>query len=180
MIAYVTSLILNNFKSRIQDEEELKIYTCQAVHYFYIYYLEDDNFIITDSFSGMVFHKIRQAINEKSNHAVAEYSINFMLEDGNEIDYEDNTKGVTEEIEQYDAKLNILKHIIKFINEFEVLCNNKRENFLRLQAIYHYLTYGEKKADNLFKNYGRFGKIKYEQTLEYLHKELLNLHKESI
>lgn len=178
MLEYTKSLILGNFRNRLHDSDDLENYTIQALHYFFIYFLKDPEFVITTSFSGMVYHKIVQSFNEKDNRDSADYSLDFKYDDGNEVSYTDTKKDDMQEIEEYENKFDLLKHILKLIFDFEKECNNKRENFVRLQAVYHYLNFGEKKADNLFKQYGRFSKLKFEDTLEQLHNELKKLYKE--
>lgn len=176
---YTKSILLQNFRYRVKDEQEVEDYSNQALHYFLMYYIEDDDFLILNSFSGMLYHKVNQAINEKSNHASAEETINYRYDDGNENQIEDTILDDLQQMENYENRLDLLNYTLKFIFEFEILCNNKRENYIRLQALSHYLKYGEKKADILFKTYSRFGKLKYEDTLDYLHKELKKLWEET-
>ena len=176
---YTRSMILSNFRNRLHDSNDLENYTIQSIHYFFIYFLKDPDFFVSTSFSGLIYHKIVQSLNEKSNRDFADYSMDYKFEDGNEVVYRDNKKTDTEEIEDYDNRFDLLKHILNLIFSLENNCNNKRENFVRLQAVYQYLTFGEKRADILFRHYGRFSKLKYEETLECLHKELKKLYKGS-
>jgi len=176
---YTRSLILKDFRHRLHEAEDLDYYTCQAVHYFLIYFLEDDNFIVQMSFSGLMYHKIREVMGEKVNLPSAELTLNFVFEDDTEVEYEDIKKDFHTQIEEYEDKLTLFKYVKSLIFAVEDLCNDKRENFIRLQSIHHYLKYGEKRVDYLFKNYGRYGKIKYEETLELLHTELKRLWKQN-
>ena len=178
LVEYIKSMILKNFRNRLKESYDLEDYSTQVAHYFLIYYLQDDDFIIVDSFSGMIFHKIRQALNEKSIHIVDDVSINYTFEDDSVVTYEDTTVDCIQEIEKYENRLYLLEYLRKLIFMFEGQCNCKRENFLRLMALHHYFKFGEKKVDNLFKNYGTYGRVKYDETIALLHKELLRLHSE--
>ena len=174
---YTQSLILQNFRNRLRDPPDLDIYTTQSMHYFFTYYLEDNDFYITSSFSGMIFHKIRQAINEKSNHMVGDLSLDYSYDEDHNVQYEDTTKDSLAEIDEYENRLFLLNYIKQLVFGMEDFCNDRRENFIRLNAISHYLKYGEKKVDNLFKNYTKYGRIKYDETLELIHSELKRLYK---
>jgi len=179
LIEYTQSLILKSFRHRLRYSEDLENYSRQAVHYLLIYFLEDDSFIINSSFSGMIFHKIRQSLNEKDIHDCAELTLDFLFDDEHKIEYEDTTKDVLTEIENYEDKYILFRYIKTIIFAMEKTCNDKRENFIRLMAIHHYIKYGEKKVDDLFKRYSHYGKIKYEETLQLLHKELKRLYDET-
>ena len=179
LIEYTKSLILKSFRFRLRQPEDLEYYARQAVHYSLIYFLEDDTFHIVSSFSGMIFHKIRQALNEKEIHDCAELTLDFLFDDEHKVEYEDTAKDVLSEIEDYEDKYILFKYIKNLIFAMDNICNDKRENFIRLMAIHHYIKYGEKKVDELFKNYSHYGKIKYEETLRLLHKELKRLYNEN-
>ena len=180
MLDYCKSLILGNFSFRLKNVGDLEFYSYQALHYFFIYYLKSDDFIVKISFSGLLFYKITQAFNEKASKSSAELTLDYTFIDDHKVEYEDKVKYSLEAIEEYEDKVYLYKYILKLIVDLKDCCNDKRENFLRLMAIHHYLKFGEKKADNLFKNYSKYGKIKYEETLELLHSELKRLHKENL
>lgn len=181
LCTYTKSLILGNFRKRLVNPDDLEDYVTQAVHFFLIYFLKNDSFFIDTSFSGMIFHKIKQAMkneNSKKPKDVVEITLNYFFEDDSEVEYEDTTKDCLKEIEEYEDKIRLYEFVKNLIFKMGDFCNDNRENFLRIIAIHHYLKYGEKKADNLFKFYSRYGKIQYERTVKLLYEELKRLYSE--
>jgi phage FluMu protein Com len=176
MISYAQSMLLQLFRNRLHDSEDLDYYSCQACHFFFMYFLEDDNFYVDNSFSGLLFHKLRQAMNEKSNRNLTDFTLDYVQADGSNTIYKDDKKDFLSDFINYENKIYLYNFFKDLIFDFEVICNDKRENFIRLQALHHFLVFGEKTADNLFKVYSRYGKIKYEETLDLLYKEMTKMY----
>jgi len=176
-LKYTQSLIKKNYSNLITSQEFLKEKTQEAVHYALESTILKGKHIQI-SFGGVVSDKIKQVFFTKPFRDTAPVSLNFEMDDGNQIQYEDK-KDLLKDIEQHEDKNLTAEYCSNLIINYSQYCEDKRENFLRLIAFKFFLAFGEKKADNFFRIFGRYGKQRYEETIMLLKHELKRLHKES-
>jgi hypothetical protein len=179
LVSYTQSLIKGHFSNRITSMEMLEEKSIDAVHFLFEEYLKNSNFRITISFGGFLLDKIRQVLFGKKYHDSGQVSINYTFDDGNEVEYEDK-KDLLKEIEDHQNKYLLSNYFTNLIFSYESECEDKRENFLRLLAFDYFMRYGERKADNFFKAFGRYGKSRYEETILLFKHELRRNHRETL
>ncbi len=176
-VDYTQSLIKKHYSNLITSQDFLDEKSREAVHF-----VIEETFSINEkiqiSFGGYVLHKIRQVLFGKPYHETGSVSINYDYDDGNQVQYQD-TKDLLNDIEKHQDKKLTAKYTCDLIFGYERECEDKRENFLRLIALNFFLNQGERKVDNFFKTFGRYGKIKYEETIMLLRHELKRVQKES-
>ena len=176
--SYTQSLIKKHYSNLITSQEMLEEKSMDAVHFLLEEYHKKPGWKITISFGGFLNDKIRQVMFGKIYHETAAVSINYTFDDGNQVDYADK-KDLLKDIERHEDKYLTAKYFSELLFNYEKECEDKRENFLRLLSLNFFLNYGERKADNFFRVYGRYGKIRYEESIMLLKHELLRLHKET-
>jgi len=178
LLSYCQSLIKKHYSNLITDSYFLEEKSIDAVHFLLEEFLKYKNYRITISFGGFLQYKIKQVIFGKIYHDTAPVSLNFEMDDGNQIQYEDK-KDLLKDIEHHEDKNLTAEYCSNLIINYAQHCEDKRENFLRLIAFKFFLAFGEKIADNFFRVFGRYGKQRYEETIMLLKHELKRLHKES-
>jgi len=192
LISYSKSLLKKHFSNKLHDfEGALDYYAHTSSMLLTIRYKQKDDFIITVSFGQFLIKKIYESIFGKFEHSFfgevnigktkegtvikgAVDTLNYIFEDGSEVDYEDRKKSELNNIEETEDKKSLCLFLCQLIFGIKDKCLTKAENYSRLMAVEHHLTQSELWADKLFESYGREGKELYMSTMglikEYLTK----------
>lgn len=178
LIEYTKSLILKHYSNLIDSSETLDEKASDAVHFLLEEYLKNISFNFDISFGGFLIDKIRQVMFSKKYHNAGTYSLNYKFSDDNEVEWED-TKDYLHDIEKKQDTGLTVSYLINLIINYKKECNDRRENVRRLLAVNFFLTHGERKVDNFFRVYGRYGKMRYEETIMLLKHELKRLEKDN-
>jgi hypothetical protein len=172
LFSYCRSLILKYFSNKLTHTGQLEYYTTSAVSYFIEEYYAHDTFKIKVSFANYLYGKISQAIFGKQEYKAAPESLDYVLQDGHTVAYEDPTSNFAEKIQNLEDHLYLYNYVTKLIDEMKMFCSSPLENYIRLINVYNFLEDGEKAVDNFFSCYDRLGKYQTLKTLEILKKEI--------
>jgi len=170
--SYCGSLIKKSFSNKIQEPGKLEYYVHHAVTFLIEDYLSKPNFSIQTSFGGFLIHKIRQAIFGKPEHDMDADSMDFMFDDGNQVQYSDHKDCVIDSLHKRTEKEHIAKKLSELIYRIEDYCSSREENYIRLLNVHNHLYAGENNPDKFFNCYDKTGKMKYIESMELLRKEL--------
>lgn len=191
LLSYSKSLLKKHFSNKLHDfEGALDYYAHTSSMLLVSRYLQKNDFIITVSFGQFLIKKIYEAIFGKFEHSFfgevnigknkqgeiikgSVDTINFVFEDGSEVDYEDKKRSSLDVIEEKEDKKNLCLFLCQIIFNIKEKCYSKSENFARLMAVEHHLTQSELWADRLFESYGREGKELYMETLNLIKTHLI-------
>lgn len=113
---------------------------------------------------------------KSSSILIPNVSLNYILPDGNEVECEDPYNVIHEVEYQYDIRL-LLNKLFSSIKDIKNYCNSISENWFRLMGFLIFLEKGTEEADIFFDLYKRKGKIKFQNTRDFLYEELKNLGK---
>lgn len=179
---YVPSLIKRHFSKAIlkavnsEGDDPMSYYTHKAIVYTIENFLKKDDYIIYSSFGKYLIDAIRWSIFEKKEHQSKDLSIDFVMEDGHNVQYEDTKMSIIDNIELQEYRKNIVTTMMSFVKEMRGFCT-QREYFVFLLMLNNYLCKGEKFVDKFFETYeDKTGKLKYMEFLELLKKEIKNLY----
>lgn len=183
LLSYGKSMLKKHFSNRLYDfEGALDYYAHTSSMLLVIRYKQKEDFIITVSFGQFLIKKMYESIFGKMEHSFfGEVSIgkdkqgnkikgsvdtlNYIFEDGSEVDYEDKNKSVIHHIEEVEDRRSLCLFLCQLIFDMRQKCYSRSENYARLLAVEHFLTQGDFYTDKLFELYGKEGKEAYDETM---------------
>jgi len=186
LLAYAESLFKKRFSSIMLKNVGLSNYYLEnAVSLLIEEYYAKKDFKIHSSFGGYLRFKLQQAITGKAEfdkRDINNISLDYQLQDGNFIEYEDNQKYNINYFENDHYIESIITQLEMLIDGTSEYCKCAQEKYILLNAIFIHLYDGERKVDNFFKilqndeKIRKKGKYLYIKTMDLLKTFLKSLH----
>jgi hypothetical protein len=178
LVIYAEGMIKGRYINEIQDKSLLPIYARSAASLLVEsdFYKKKD-FYIDSSFGSRLQKKCMQALRSKKEsyeRTTIDDSLDYVLQDGHTVEYEDETENEISKVEQKEEKILLLQRICQILFGIEEKCESSFENYIRLLNVYNYLEGGEQAIDKFFEIYGRYGKYKTMESLTIIRKEISN------
>jgi hypothetical protein len=173
VISYAESLLKKRYSNYINNDEDVRYFADNAAHYLIMEFYNNPDYKVWGSWAGALNDKIRQALfckdekpldvllYERRKDIDEVYSINFNLEDGHELELEDEQYTGIKDVDDYMDKILFHDLLIKLIKGFQKHYSTQEVMFMVQGLVMKFDHDDDEIVNNFFDNFGKTGKWAY-------------------